>query len=107
MLTTLSAEFKKKIADMYSKNKDKLEALEPKTMEFFSTEILELINKEKKKSDALHDLEILEYNMGLLKKHSSSLKNYRPETDEYDFTKNDCKNLVDSTKKWLTLENLI
>jgi hypothetical protein len=106
-LTTLSAEFKKKIADMYSKNRDKLEALEPKSMQFFSSRILELITQEKKKSDAIHDLEILEYNMGLLKNYSSSLNHYEPETDDYDFTRIDCKKLVDSTKKWLTLEKLI
>ena len=106
-MTILSAEFKAKIADIYIKNREKMEKLDPHTMESFSSEILEVINKEKKKSDAVHDLELLEYNMGLLRTYSSNLKHYTPETDEYDFTQNDCKNLVDSTKKWLTLEELI
>jgi len=100
-------EFKRKVADIYTKNKTKLEKLNSAAMEAFSTKIIEIINEEKKTSDALHDLEILEYNMELLKNYSSALKNYEPETDEYDFTQNDCKNLVESTKKWLTLERLI
>ena len=100
-------DFKRKVADIYLEQRTKLEKLDPTTMESFATEILEIINKEKKKSDALHDLEILEDNMGLLKNYSVALKQYAPETDEYDFTLNDCKNLIKSTKKWLTLEGLI
>ena len=106
-MTTISAEFNKKVATLYIKNREKLETLDTNTIESFATEILEIINKEKKKSDSLHDLELLKYNMGLLKTYSYKLKQYPPETDEYDFTQNDCKNLVDSTKKWLTLERLI
>ena len=106
-MTTLSAEFKKKVADLYLKNREKLEKQDPANFESFASEILEIINNEKKTSDALHDLEILEHNMGLLKTYSSKLKQYTPETDEYDFTQNDCKNLVDSTKRWLNLEGLI
>jgi len=100
-------DFKRKVADIYLEQRTKLEKLDPTTMESFATEILEIINKEKKKSDALHDLEILEDNMGLLKNYSVALKQYAPETDEYDFTLNDCKNLINSTKKWLTLEGQI
>ena len=103
----LSVEFKKKVADLYLKNRTQLEKLDPALMESFATEILELIDKEKKKSDALHDLKLLEYNMGLLKTYSNSLKQYELDTDEYDFTQNDCKNLINSTKKLLTLEGLI
>jgi hypothetical protein len=106
-LTTLSDEFKKKVADRYLENREKLENYDPVAMEDFATELLKMVNEEKKKSDALHDLELLEYNMGLLKNYSVALKGYKPETDEYDFTRNDCKNLVDSTKKWLKLEGLI
>jgi len=106
-LSTLSAEFKKKVANLYLKNREKLENLDPTNMESFASEILETINNEKKTSDALHDLEILEHNIGLLKTYSSKLKQYTPKTDEYDFTQNYCKNLVDSTKRWLTLEGLI
>ncbi|PVX26791.1 MAG: hypothetical protein CW691_00315 [Candidatus Bathyarchaeum sp.] len=106
-MTTLSVEFKRKAANMYIQNREKLEKLEPNTMEHFASKILEIIDTEKKKSDALHDLEVLEYNMELLKNYASKLKQYEPETDEYDFTQNDCTNMVDSTKKWLTLEGLI
>ena len=106
-MAALSMDFKRKVADIYLEQRTKLEKLDPTTMESFATEILEIINKEKKKSDALHDLEILEYNMRLLKNYSAGLKQYAPETDEYDFTLNDCKNLINSTKKWLTLEGLI
>ncbi len=106
-MTTLSAEFKRKVATLYLENREKLENLDPAAMDDFATELLKMVDEEKKKSDALHDLEILEYNMGLLKNYSVALKGYEPETDEYDFTRNDCKNMVDSTKKWLKLEGLI
>ena len=106
-MAALSIDFKRKVADIYIEQRTKLEKLDPTTMESFATEILEIINKEKKKSDALHDLEILEHNMRLLKNYSAGLKQYTPETDEYDFTLNDCKNLINSTKKWLTLEGQI
>ncbi len=103
----LSADFKGKIADLYIDNREKLEKIDTATMESFAIQILEMIDKEKKKTDALHDLEVLEYNMKLLKNYSTALKRYEPETDEYDFTQNDCKNIVNSTKNWLKLEGLI
>ena len=103
----LSVDFKRKVADLYIDNREKLEKLEAITMESFATKIIEMIDIEKTKTNALHDLEILDYNMGLLKNYSTALKGYEPETDEYDFTQNDCKNLIDSTKKWLKLEGLI
>jgi hypothetical protein len=104
---TLSVEFKRKVADLYIENRTELEKMDATTMESFASQILEMIDKEKKKTDALHDLEILEYNIGQLKNYSSALKGYAPETDEYDFTQNDCKNLMESTKKWLKLEGLL
>lgn len=103
----LSLEFKKRVAEIYQKNITELEKLDPTTMETFAIEIIETIDNEKKKSEAIHDLEILEYNMKLLKKYSAALKQYTQDTDEYDFTQNDCKNLVDSTKRWLKLERLL
>lgn len=106
-MTTLSIEFKRKVADLYQKNRNTLEKLDPAAMESFATQTLEHVINEKKTSDAHHDLNILEFNMGLLKNYSSALKKFEPETDEYDFTRNDCKNLIDSTKRWLTLERLI
>jgi hypothetical protein len=106
-MTTLSAEFKRKVADLYLKKKTKLEEYNPETMESFASELLEMVGEEKKKSQALHDLEILEYNMKMLQDYASKLKGYKPDTDEYDFTRNDCKTTIDSTKKWLKLEGLI
>jgi hypothetical protein len=106
-MTTLSDEFKRQVADLYLKNKTKLEEYDPETMEFFASELLGMVGEEKKKSKALHDLEILEYNMKLLQSYASKLKGYKPDTDEYDFTRNDCKNTIDSTKNWLKLEGLI
>jgi hypothetical protein len=106
-MASLSMDFKRKVAELYLENKTKLEKLNPESMESFASKILEMIRNEKKQSVALHDLGILEYNMDLLKNYSAALKRYKPETDEYDFTRNDCKNLIDSTKKWLTLEGLI
>ena len=67
-------------------------------MEIFASDVLEMVKNEKKKTTAIHDLEILEYNMGKLKNFSAALKQYKPETDEYDLTRNDCKNIIDSTK---------
>lgn len=106
-MTALSEEFMKKVAELYVTNRAKLEKLEPPTMESFATKVLELIKKEKKHASSLHDLQILEYNMLNLKNYSAALDMYSPDTDEYDFTQNDCKNLINSTKKWLTLEKQI
>jgi hypothetical protein len=103
----LSIEFTKKVAVLYLEDRISLENLDPNTMESFASELLEMISKEKKKSKALHDLGILEYNMKLLQNYSAKLKEYEPETDEYDFTRNDCKNTITSTKKWLKLEGVI
>jgi len=103
----LSLEFKKRVAEIYQKNRTELEKLDPTTMKTLAIEIIETIDNEKKKSEAIHDLEILEYNMKLLKKYSAALKQHAQDTDEYDFTLNDCKNLVDSTKRWLKLERLL
>lgn len=106
-MVTLSIDFKKKVADFYIENSEKLEKLDPKKMSYFARKMLELIKKEKTESEALHDLELLEYNMRLLKNYSAALIKYEPDTDEYDFTRNDCKKIINSTKNWLTLEGLI
>jgi len=51
----------KKLIFRFLRARTKLEKLDPTTMESFAKEILEMINKDKNKSDALHDLELLEY----------------------------------------------
>jgi hypothetical protein len=106
-MVTLPIEFKRKVADLYLENRKKLEELDPNTMESFASKLLVMISEEKKKSKSLHDLGILEYNMKILQNYAAKLKEYKPETDEYDFTRNDCKNTMDSTKKWLKLEGLL
>jgi hypothetical protein len=50
-----------------SKNRENLENLDPTAMENFATEVLKMVYEEKK-TNALHDLEILEYNMGATQK---------------------------------------
>ncbi|MCW4034141.1 MAG: hypothetical protein NWF03_02115 [Candidatus Bathyarchaeota archaeon] len=106
-MSTLDTKFKRTIADLFNENKMALEEQDAEITESFARQVLALIAKEKKKTGSLHDLELLEYNMGLLKNFSRALQNYELDTDEYDFTKNDCKNLIASTKKWLTLEGLV
>jgi hypothetical protein len=105
-MTTLSDEFKRKVADLYLKNRVKLEEYNREFMESFASQLLKMVAEEKENSNELHDLELLEYNMKILQSDASKLKEYEPDTDEYDFTRNDCKNLVDSTKKWLKMERL-
>jgi hypothetical protein len=91
----------------YLEGKDKLEKFDISAMENFASKALLLIEEEKRTSNAKHDLEILEYNMNLLKMYATKIQGYEPDTDEYDFALNDCKNLIKSTKKWLELEKLI
>jgi len=66
-----------------------------------------MIEREKERARPTHDLEVLEQSMKHLKQDSALLRNYEPNTDEYDFTLNDCKNLLNSTKRWLKMEGLI
>lgn len=106
-MATLPIEFKKKIAELYLKNRQRLDELDPDAMESFASEVLEIIGREKEISQSSHDLEVLEQSMKHLKQDSSLLKNYKPNTDDYDFTRNDCKNLLNSTKRWLKMEGLI
>ncbi len=106
-MATLPIEFKRKVADLYLENRKKLEELDPYTMESFASEILRMIQEEKDRILAKHDLEVLESSMKILKNQATKLKGFEPETDAYDFTLNDCKNLIESTKKWLKLEGLL
>ena len=106
-MAALPIEFKRKVADLYLEKRIKLEELDTNTMESFASEILDMIGKEKEQSLARHDLEVLESSMRILKNQAVKLKGFEPETDAYDFTLNDCKNILNSTKKWLKLEGLI
>lgn len=106
-MTNLSNEFKKKIADLYSKHKQSLDQLDPNALEQFASEALEAIQKEKENTSSSHDIEVLEQAMKHLKQDSAKLENLQPDTDDYDFTRNDCKNLLNSTKRWLRTEELL
>ncbi len=106
-MATLSMEFKKKIAHLYLENGRRLDSLDPSALESFATTVLQAIEIEKGKVGSSHDLDVLEQSMKHLSHDTAQLKNYEPETDEYDFAKNDCKNLINSTKKWLEMEKLM
>ena len=106
-MATLPIEFKRKVADLYIEKRTKLEENDPNTMESFASELLKMIQKEKDSILAKHDLEVLESSMKILKNQAVKLKGLEPETDAYDFTLNDCKNLVESTKRWMKMEGLL
>lgn len=88
-MSTLPIEFKRKVADLYSDKRKKLEELDPDTLESFASEILRMIQEEKDSLLAKHDLEVLESSMKILKNQAIKLKGFEPETDAYDFTLND------------------
>lgn len=106
-MTKLSPELKGKIADLYLKNRARLEQLDPAAMQSFASELLELIGREKARRQSYHDLEVLEDSVKHLKDDSARLRSFKPGTDDYDFALDDCRNLVNSTRKWLKLEGLI
>lgn len=106
-MTSLSHEFKRKVATHYTKRKQTLDQLDPNALEQFASEVLEAINKEKTKASSLHDIEVLEQSMKHLKQDSAKLKNLKPNTDDYDFTRSDCKSLLNATKRWLRIEGFI
>jgi len=100
-------EFKRKIADLYLENKQKMEELDPETLVKFASGLLRLIEGEKQETQPSHDLGVLEQSMKHLKDDSTRLKNLKPNADDYNFTRSDCRNLVNSTKNWLIREGLI
>lgn len=104
---SIPIEFKRKVADLYLEKKTKLDELDPESLESFASEILNMIQEEKDKIPAKHDLGVLESSMKILKNQANKLKGFEPDTDAYDFTLNDCNNLLSSTKKWLKLEGLL
>jgi len=106
-MDNLSEEFKKKIANLYSKKRQKLDEIDPQALELFASEVLDAIKQEKERTRSSHDLEVLEQSMKHLKQDSATLRKLKPNTDDYDFTHNDCKSLINSTKRWLRIEKLI
>ncbi len=106
-MSKLSPELKGKIADLYLKNRDRLDELDPDALQSFASELLEMIGREKERRQSYHDLEVLEISVKHLKDDSARLRSFKPGTDDYDFARNDCRNLMNSTRKWLKLEGLI
>ena len=106
-MSLLPSKFKKEIAALYIQNRKNLEQLNPTVLNSFANNVLAVITQEKEKSGCSHDLTVLEESMKHLKKDSSILKNSQPKTDDYDFSKNDCNNLIHSMTNWLKAEKLI
>ena len=55
-MATLSSNFKRTVADLYLENRKNLEELDPNAMESFASELLEMINEEKRKYEDLRGL---------------------------------------------------
>lgn len=106
-MATLPRELKKKVADVYLADKQRLGELDPTALESFASNVLKLIEHERRETGSSHDLEVLEQSMKHLKHDSVQLKNCEPNTDDYDFTRNDLENLLNSTERWLRMEDLI
>lgn len=106
-MSGVSFDLKRKIANLYTENENTLNQLDPKALTMFASELLELIRQEKEKAGSSHDLEVLEGSIRHLKNDSEKLKKSKPGSDDYDFAANDCRKVINSTKKWLKMENLI
>lgn len=102
-----SIELKQKIASLFSRSRKTLEDLDPVSLESFASELLRMIENEKSRDRFSHDLQVLESSMKHLKKNAGVLKLSAPGTDDYDFARNDCRGLIESTRKWLELEGII
>lgn len=69
--------------------------------------MLEIIGQVKGQFKLPHDLEVLKESMEHLKNDSATLKGLKLGSDDYDFAHNDCKSLINSVKRWLTIEGLL
>ncbi len=91
---------------LYLESKKQLDDLDPTTLMLFASRALNSIRAEKLKTKASHDLDILEVAMKHLEEDAGRLKSSSFGTDEYDFARNDCKQLMNSTRRWLNEEGL-
>jgi hypothetical protein len=98
---------KREIADLYLKNSKKLDAVDAEALQSFASRVLEVISRMDSRLQLSHDLEVLKESMTHLKNDSLKLEKAEPNSDDYDFAHNDCKNLLNSVKKWLKLEGLL
>lgn len=106
-MSGVSFDLKRKIANLYTENENTLNQLDPKALTMFASELLELIRQEQEKAGSSHDLEVLEGSIRHLNNDSEKLKKSKPGSDDYDFAANDCRKVINSTKNWLKMENLI
>lgn len=104
---SFSSELKQKIASLFKRESKTLEDLDPAALESFASELLKMIEQEKGEDRFSHDLQVLENSMKHLKKDAGILRVSAPGTDNHDFARNDCRGLIESTRKWLELEGLI
>ena len=93
-MSNLSREFKQQIADLYLTQRKRLEEQDADTIHSFASKVLEFIEEAKTGSQNPHDLQVLGENMEHLRDDSQVIRDAKPETDEYDFALNDCKNLI-------------
>ena len=98
---------KREIADLYLKNSKKLDAVDAGALQSFALKVLEIISRMNSSFQLSHDLEVLKESMTHLKNDSLKLQKAKPNSDDYDFARNDCKSLLNSVKRWLKLEGLL
>jgi hypothetical protein len=98
---------KREIADLYLRNSKKLDAVDAEALQSFASKVLEIISRMDSKLQLSHDIEVLKESMTHLKNDSLKLQKSELDSDDYDFAHNDCKNLMNSVKRWLKLEGLL
>ncbi len=103
----LPTRLKREIADLYLKNRMKLDAVDAAALELFASTVLEIISRTESTLQISHDLDVLKESMKHLKNDALRLKESKPNSDDYDFAHNDCKNLMNSVKRWLRTEDLL
>ncbi len=103
----LPTRLKREIADLYLKNRMKLDAVDAAALELFASTVLEIISRTESTPQISHDLDVLKESMKHLKNDALRLKESKPNSDDYDFAHNDCKNLMNSVKRWLRTEDLL
>ncbi len=107
MESDLPLRLKREVADLYVKNRNKLEGVDAVALESFASKVLEMVNRVEKQDSLSHDLDVLKESMAHLKNDSLKLRQAEPDSDDFDFAHNDCKNLINSVKNWLKTEGLL
>jgi hypothetical protein len=92
---------------LYLKHRKKLEEVDATMLESFASKVLEIIGREERRLKSSHDLEVMKKSIKHLKNDASTLKGLEPGSDDYDFSRNDCKTFINSVKRRLTIEGLL